>query len=153
MTARVVVCAPNWLGDAVMALPAIADIRAFPGAGRLLVAARPAVAPGSLVGPPLFAETFLGRDAPQDACVPRFAMLADGWKLIDTPARRRLELYDLRADPGELHDLAEQQPDRLKSMQAALESVSATAAHDPDVSSQDVEEALRRMQELGYVGH
>jgi heptosyltransferase-2 len=37
--------APNWLGDAVMALPAIADIhRAFPSA-TLIVAARPSVAP------------------------------------------------------------------------------------------------------------
>ena len=40
---RVLVLAPNWLGDAVMALPAIADVRrAFPSA-RLVVAARPAV--------------------------------------------------------------------------------------------------------------
>lgn len=38
------VVAPNWLGDAVMALPAIADARrSFPSA-RLVVAARPAVA-------------------------------------------------------------------------------------------------------------
>jgi hypothetical protein len=27
MTARLVVFAPNWLGDAVMALPAVADVR------------------------------------------------------------------------------------------------------------------------------
>lgn len=41
----VLVIAPNWLGDAVMALPALADIRRrFPTA-RLVVAARPAVAP------------------------------------------------------------------------------------------------------------
>ena len=41
---RALVVAPNWLGDAVMALPAIADIRrAFPSA-RLIVAARRAVA-------------------------------------------------------------------------------------------------------------
>jgi heptosyltransferase-2 len=42
--ARVLVAAPNWLGDAVMALPAVADVRRrWPGA-RLLVAARGAVA-------------------------------------------------------------------------------------------------------------
>ena len=42
---RVVVFAPNWLGDAVMALPAIADIgRALP-AGALTIAARPTIAP------------------------------------------------------------------------------------------------------------
>ena len=42
--ASVLVLAPNWLGDVVMALPAIADVRRqFPG-GRLTVAARRSVA-------------------------------------------------------------------------------------------------------------
>jgi len=42
---RVLVVAPNWLGDAVMALPALADIRrAYPD-GRLVVAVRASVAP------------------------------------------------------------------------------------------------------------
>ena len=42
---RIVVLAPNWLGDFVMALPAIGDLRrAHPG-GRLAVAARPSLAP------------------------------------------------------------------------------------------------------------
>ena len=42
--ASVVVVAPNWLGDAVMAMPAISDVRrGFPSA-RLVVAARRAVA-------------------------------------------------------------------------------------------------------------
>jgi len=39
----VLVFAPNWLGDAVMALPAVADLRRHAGAGRLVVAARPSV--------------------------------------------------------------------------------------------------------------
>jgi heptosyltransferase-2 len=43
MSDRVLVVAPNWLGDAVMALPAIADVRrAFPSA-TLTIAARPSV--------------------------------------------------------------------------------------------------------------
>ena len=41
----VLVVAPNWLGDAVMALPALADIRRHVGTARIVVAARPAVAP------------------------------------------------------------------------------------------------------------
>jgi lipopolysaccharide heptosyltransferase II len=41
---RLLVVSPNWLGDAVMALPAVGDLRrAFPGA-RLIVAARRAIA-------------------------------------------------------------------------------------------------------------
>jgi heptosyltransferase-2 len=40
----VLVLSPNWLGDAVMALPAIADVKRHIGSRRLVVAARPAVA-------------------------------------------------------------------------------------------------------------
>ena len=42
---RLVVVAPNWLGDAVMALPAIADIRRHFADAQVTIAARPAVAP------------------------------------------------------------------------------------------------------------
>ena len=42
--AGVLVLSPNWLGDAIMALPAIADVKRHVGAARLVVAARPAVA-------------------------------------------------------------------------------------------------------------
>ena len=42
---RLVILSPNWLGDAVMALPAIADVRrAVPGVS-IAIAARPAIAP------------------------------------------------------------------------------------------------------------
>jgi heptosyltransferase-2 len=42
--ACVVFLAPNWLGDAVMALPAMADVKRHFAAARVVVAARPAVA-------------------------------------------------------------------------------------------------------------
>ena len=42
---RLVILAPNWLGDAVMALPAIADLRRAAPAAFITVAARPSVAP------------------------------------------------------------------------------------------------------------
>jgi heptosyltransferase-2 len=42
---NLVVFSPNWLGDAVMALPAIRDLRRHVADGRLTVAARPAIAP------------------------------------------------------------------------------------------------------------
>lgn len=45
MKANLVVLAPNWLGDAVMALPALADLRRHLTGARLVVAARPGVAP------------------------------------------------------------------------------------------------------------
>jgi heptosyltransferase-2 len=42
---RLVVVAPNWLGDAVMALPAIFDVRRHYADAHLAIAARPSVAP------------------------------------------------------------------------------------------------------------
>jgi heptosyltransferase-2 len=42
---RIVIVAPNWLGDAVMALPAIADVRRSHPHSTIAVAARAAVAP------------------------------------------------------------------------------------------------------------
>jgi heptosyltransferase-2 len=42
---RLVIVAPNWLGDAVMSLPAIADLRRGSTDTTLTVAAKPAVAP------------------------------------------------------------------------------------------------------------
>jgi len=40
----IVVLAPNWLGDVVMALPAIRDIRRHFASAHLTIAARPSVA-------------------------------------------------------------------------------------------------------------
>ena len=42
---RIVVVSPNWLGDAVMALPALADVRRHYPSAHLAVAARASVAP------------------------------------------------------------------------------------------------------------
>ncbi|HWF84672.1 MAG TPA: lipopolysaccharide heptosyltransferase II [Vicinamibacterales bacterium] len=42
---HLVILAPNWLGDAVMALPAMADVRRRAPRATITVAARPAVAP------------------------------------------------------------------------------------------------------------
>jgi heptosyltransferase-2 len=45
MTTRLVILAPNWLGDAVMALPAIADVRRALPETTVAVAARASIAP------------------------------------------------------------------------------------------------------------
>src|SRR5665213_1443961 len=63
---RLVIVAPNWLGDAVMALPAIADARrAWPDA-HMAIAARPSVAPlfGLVPGVPGINEVFVLDRAP-----------------------------------------------------------------------------------------
>ncbi len=66
---RLAVLAPNWLGDAVMALPAIADVRShFPGA-HLRVAARPAVAPLFSLVPGIDGVDALGGNAAEESRV------------------------------------------------------------------------------------
>jgi heptosyltransferase II len=45
MSSRLVILAPNWLGDAVMALPAIRDVRAASNGSLITIAANPSVAP------------------------------------------------------------------------------------------------------------
>jgi len=42
---RLVILSPNWLGDAVMALPALADVRRGAPSVSIAIAARPAIAP------------------------------------------------------------------------------------------------------------
>jgi heptosyltransferase-2 len=68
---QLLIVAPNWLGDAVMALPAIADVaRAMPET-RMTVAARPSVAPLFTMVPSVHdVVTSVGRrDTPFDAAL------------------------------------------------------------------------------------
>src|SRR3954447_14618663 len=60
---RLVILAPNWLGDAVMALPAIADVRRGLAAAHITVAARAAVAPLFQLVPDVDDTIVLGRGA------------------------------------------------------------------------------------------
>ena len=67
---QLLIVVPNWLGDAVMALPAIADVaRAMPAA-RMTVAARPSVAPLFTMVPSVHDVVgSVGRGAPFDAAL------------------------------------------------------------------------------------
>ena len=69
---RLVVLAPNWLGDAVMALPAIADVRRASPAATIAVAARPAVAPLFTMVPGVSEVVTLDSRGPawRDRCAP-----------------------------------------------------------------------------------
>jgi heptosyltransferase II len=76
---RIVVAAPNWLGDAVMGLPAVRAVRAHAPAAHLAVAARPSVAALYAMVPevneviPLSPRTPLTRVAAWQADVARLA--------------------------------------------------------------------------------
>ena len=49
----------------------------------------------------------------------RYSLRTRDWKLIET-RRRRIELYDLRRDPGEQANVADEQPERVSAMRSRL---------------------------------
>jgi arylsulfatase A-like enzyme len=57
------------------------------------------------------------------------AIVRGRWKLIDGP--RGIELYDRRADPGELENLAESEPEVRARLQRLLEERAALDATPP----------------------
>jgi heptosyltransferase-2 len=59
---RLVILAPNWLGDAVMALPAIADVRRAAPVASITVAARASIAPLFAMAPDVDETLTLGDD-------------------------------------------------------------------------------------------
>lgn len=86
------------------------------------------------------------------------AIVADGLKWIRT---RRSELYDLRDDPGELHDLATARPAAAGSLDAVLtrfldESRARASAQGIDDLVDTIEPEARVeewLRNLGYIGN
>ena len=77
---------------------------------------------------------------------------ASGWKYIHAP---RPELYDVRADPGEMKNLAAREPKRTAAMRAQLRKLIADSprpAATGDAITRPDQPALDRLQGLGYVG-
>ncbi len=81
---------------------------------------------------------------------PLRAIRDDGWKWIDAP---RPELYDLRADPRELQDLALAQPRRGAALARSLDQViehSEARAVGSQAANTD-SETLEALRALGYL--
>jgi arylsulfatase A-like enzyme/tetratricopeptide (TPR) repeat protein len=108
---------------------------------------------------PAYSETFYPKYS--FGYSPLRALRAGGWKYVHAPAP---ELYRLADDPGELHDLAAQEPERTRRMRDALRRWIAEAPKprdDGDAGDEDDEgetpgdidpEQLARLQSLGYLG-
>ena len=62
---------------------------------------------------------------------PTGAVRQGDWKLIEFFEDAHVELYDLRADPGETNDLTRDQPERAAAMQAMLADWRASVGARP----------------------
>jgi arylsulfatase A-like enzyme len=99
-------------------------------------------------------RTFMGIDPERyvEGVPGKHRMLRGGrWKLVQVPgAERELRLYDLKSDPGEIHDVADQHAEIVAEMSARLreiDSVAATAAAERELTP----EQLENLRRLGYV--
>jgi arylsulfatase A-like enzyme len=82
------------------------------------------------------------------------ALIGKRYKLIRDAASGRLELYDLRGDAEETHDLAERRPTLTAELAEGLERWLAQAATEAlDAAGIRLDEAeIERLEALGYVG-
>lgn len=98
--------------------------------------------PASFVGRSLVPEIYDGKkaddrdpvvlDLPEDANNPETRAIIQGTTKLIVYGKSVYELYDLEADPGELHDLSRTDPDKLSRMKAEFDK---TWAQIPFVAS------------------
>jgi choline-sulfatase len=103
--------------------------------------------PDALDGPVSFAETYYPRF--HYGWNELFAVETGRWKLVRAP---RPELYDLRSDPRELHDVKDQHPRVAATLAAQLGAAQPRKAGEEPAPGKVDPEALERLKALGYVG-
>jgi len=75
---------------------------------------------------------------------PVAALAGEQWKLVLSSAA---ELYDLKSDPGEMHDVAAAQPAIVQAMTGRLTAMQRTASSEASIPA----DAAERLKALGYV--
>jgi hypothetical protein len=69
-----------------------------------------------------------------------------GWKYIR--GRDEDELYDLAGDPGEKHNLASREPNRVRALREGIEALLAQLLHDTCRPDGRVEADARTLRDL-----
>jgi arylsulfatase A-like enzyme len=111
---------------------------------------------------PAFTEknlTFEPVGAPPPMDTETFAVVEDGWKLVHNTVRPRggpeHELYDVRTDPFDQHDLAAQHAEivaRLSQRLTAWRTKSVNARKPPEAATASLSpEEVERLRSLGYL--
>ena len=79
----------------------------------------------------------------------KFAVRVERWKYLLAEEEKTRELYDLAADPNELHNVLEQHPEQARRLETVLATWrrSQNGARHQALSPEDVE----RLKALGYV--
>ncbi len=114
-------------------------------------------APPHELEPARFAEsilltTELATEPESDEPLRREAIVRGGLKLIVTPERDRIELYDLRDDPGEHHDLAEREPRMRDALQSLLRQRRDDYARQaPMAAISGLPDRSDELRALGYI--
>ncbi|MBL8862776.1 MAG: sulfatase [Planctomycetes bacterium] len=85
-----------------------------------------------------------------------YAVVNGSWKLVWRPNRpEKSELYDLSADPGEMHNRFADEPGEVLRLQKLLARHGpwvTAPCHEPDATGVDREAALKILEGLGYAG-
>jgi arylsulfatase len=101
-------------------------------------------------------EIFAITDSPIDHDGDKQSLIVDGLKLIVNARTGTRQLFDLREDPGEEHDLAgdERYRQQIDDLTAALERIrneDRLGLGPPRAAAEYSEEELKRLRSLGYV--
>ena len=99
---------------------------------------------------PVFLQTDFENPKPLSSRVSMGVRLPP-WKYVDSPEIGLVELYDLRADPGELSNLVEERPEVAAELAARLESWLAATERRETSEAELSPERLEALRALGYV--
>jgi tetratricopeptide (TPR) repeat protein len=157
MQVPLVVSLPGQLPQGQSVAPPVSLVDLFPTIlGELGVAFEARISGRSLIGlmkgQPLSPRGFYGEtDGPflESGWSPLRSLTTEKWKYIRTPLP---ELYDLHVDPQETRNLATEQAELIKLLEAQLVACEQGLQQRQGTAVQLSPEEQRRLESLGYVG-